>query len=273
MLSLALTGTSDAGEVSPFTFIVRLLKSWTQAVSKPAPTMPVEFEALFRLAPRVLQAKDCADMSVRLETMVPHVVEAVHRLHLSLEDFPPPEAIEEPTEQDNISVTLGFGTSKQIHAAMRDVILSYPRIFDVVRDMVDIRTPPERRELLERFLIALAPTALQDGATVPHAFVWSTLEQLKGTAALVAIGAAVIGQIRPERWLGKALADATSNMAGEFAWQLSTAGYPVEGVRLPREPADLAALFRETDEADAAFMASLGETVSGRESQLPLHER
>jgi hypothetical protein len=123
MVSLALTGTSDAGEVSPFTFIIRLLKSWTQAVSRPAPTMPVEFEALFRMAPCVLEARDRDDVGVRLETMVPHVATALHNLHLVLADYPPPEAIEDPTEQDNISVSLGFGVSKQIHAAMRDVIV------------------------------------------------------------------------------------------------------------------------------------------------------
>lgn len=220
----------------------------------------------------VLEAANSAEVAAQLERCINPVLGALRSAKTpSKRSGDVSELLrttrQEPEETSMGSVVLGFWHAKRLMESIYNAALIYDRS---VRPMTaEMRSlARDRQELLLRALDC-TPGSLHKGLVVPHRLLQSTTTQLKGLVAMFTCGVALSHETRLAPWLSRELVNALDSGVNELAWFMATLGYPA-GIDLREDAADLKTLFKEADEADAAFLrqmeAQLGHDQASQES-------
>lgn len=206
--------------------------------------LPEGYWALMVVGRRVLQARGPADLNARLN----QAMAEIRGLDVKTRRAPPdaPNVFpEEPSEDSVFVAVLGRRVARKFLKAARE---SLP-----IGRVVSTLWNGGARETLALRALSVTPWSLHDGAVVPHALVESAIIQARGGIALGALVAAGFDGRAVKPWLGNALAEAFLAMVREGTRLLASAGLdagPWHG-----ELVDIAALFRDAEEADAKVMA------------------
>lgn len=227
------------------------------AAAPSVPEPPAEIRVLMDIGRDALGARDLADLRLRLDRGIMGVrnIGAI---------APPSERVlhslpEQPREGSMVARALGLNVARKLLRALHT-------LEPILRAIRSLQGDDPHAALALRAL-GVRPWSLHDGQVVPHALVASAIVQVRGLVALGALLSACVDARQPEPWLTNALADACLDAVGELARIMASAG--IEVGNQPEDLLDLRALFREAEDADAAFVAALERDVTAGQLGVP----
>lgn len=220
---------------------------------------PAELLPVVEFAKPILGAADRHDVEVQLERGIFALIKALPET-LEIPTTISADELPEPQDGGVMAHTLGIAVAKELASTMRESLRDFPLLFGLLSEMFNPETEADRSTLLKRVLLMI-PGKIPSDYVIPNRLLLAVNSQAKGTVALGALLAACVQRRRPEAWLSKALAEAWSNGVRENSWVLHSL---VSG--------EMSKLFREAEEADAAFLLRFEADVRAGRTDVPLED-
>ncbi|EYF02684.1 Hypothetical protein CAP_6574 [Chondromyces apiculatus DSM 436] len=257
--------------VQPFRFPTWLqalfeLLSFTR-VEKPLTAVPAEvppeLAALLAIGRHALGAHDLKDLNARLDAAVMELrTFSIPASDTGAVTFVVPDLklTGEPGENSRGVRMLGRNVTGKLLQGLREGVALLHALKKALDEVAARGKDGAPHASWVFAALSVRPWSLHEGAVVPHTLVDIATQQCRGFVAVGAILAVLVDGRRPEPWLASALADAWLNGVRETARIVASGGYDV-GPRKPEGLLNLEALFREAEEADAAFLAGFASDV------------